>query len=230
VEVRLCRPTPGCPTRFTRDTSLMTPWGLLGLRPGARTGREVDVALEAARAAGVPVLGRIEHGRIEGRRRRHPAPGVVLIGISGERTDEAAPMRWAASSGARGWKVLTYRFDPHFLHLDTLLCLADRNLAMACTDVLEDRCWQRWELGIDLMPVTTRKRGGWAATCWRLATARGDGRHLLAARCRAGGARLPLDRGGPQRVHLVRGRRPLPDHAAAARRRLTPWRGLRGRS
>ena len=50
---------------FTRDTSLMTPWGLLGLAPGAsHRRREVDVVMDSAKAAGLPILGRIDRGRI----------------------------------------------------------------------------------------------------------------------------------------------------------------------
>lgn len=156
VEVRLVPADTGLPDlAFTRDTSLMTPWGLVGLRPGAahRT-REVDAVLEAARASGVPVLGRIEHGRVEGGDVAILRPGVVLIGISGERTDEAGAHALGSIFRRKGWKVLTYRFDPHFLHLDTLLCLADRDLAMACIDVLEDHLLATLSgLGIELEPV-----------------------------------------------------------------------------
>jgi N-dimethylarginine dimethylaminohydrolase len=160
VEVRLVPADTGLPDlAFTRDTSLMTPWGLIGLRPGAahRT-REVDVVLESARAAGVPVLGRVEHGRIEGGDVAILRPGVVLIGISGERTDEAGAHALGAIFRRKGWQVLTYRFDPHFLHLDTLLCLADRGLAMACTDVLEEPLLTKLgDMGIDLIPVSYKE-------------------------------------------------------------------------
>lgn len=147
---------PGLPDlAFTRDSSFMTPWGLLGLRPGAaHRAREVDAVLEAAKAAGVPVLGRIEQGRIEGGDVAMLRPGLLLIGVSGERTDETGAAALSAIFRARGWKVMIHHFDPHFLHLDTLLCLADRNLALACTDVLDDRFLQRLgELGIELIPA-----------------------------------------------------------------------------
>ena len=147
---------PGLPDlAFTRDTSLMTPWGLLGLRPGAaHRQREVEVMLDAAKAAGVPVLGRIEKGRIEGGDVAMLRPGLVVIGVTGERTDDAGAAALSAIFRAKGWKVLIHHFDAHFLHLDTLLCLADRSLAMACTDVLDDRLLERLgELGIDLLPV-----------------------------------------------------------------------------
>lgn len=156
VDVKLVPADTGLPDlAFTRDTSLMTPWGLIGLRPGAehRT-REVDAVLAAAAAAGVPVLGRVEQGRIEGGDVAILRPGLLLIGISGNRTDKAGAEALAAIFRRKGWEVLTYHFDPHFLHLDTLFCLADRNLAMACTDVLEEQLLARFDdLGIDLMPV-----------------------------------------------------------------------------
>jgi arginine deiminase len=156
VAVTLAPADTGLPDlAFTRDTSLMTPWGLIGLRPGApHRAREVDVVLEAAKAAQVPVLGRVERGRIEGGDICIARPGLLIIGISGERTDEEGAEALARIFRRKGWEVVTYRFDPHFLHLDTLFCLADRELAMACTDVLDDAFVARLgALGIDLMAV-----------------------------------------------------------------------------
>jgi len=158
--VRLFPADTGLPDlAFTRDTSLMTPWGLIGLRPGAaHRGREVDAVLEAARGAGVPVLGRIGHGRIEGGDVAILRPGLLLIGISGERTDEAGAHALGGIFRRKGWTVITHRFDPHFLHLDTLLCLADRNLAMACMDVLEEALLTKLAaFGVDLVPVSYKE-------------------------------------------------------------------------
>lgn len=182
VDVRLVPPDPALPDlAFARDTSLMTPWGLLGLRPGAaHRAREVDVVLETARALGVEPLGRIEEGRIEGGDVLLLRPGLVLIGISGERTDEAGAAALGALFRAKGWQVLTHRFDPHFLHLDTLLCLADRNLAMACADVLDDRLLRQLEeLSIDLIPVAYKEARRLGCNLLAL----GDRRVLTASGC-----------------------------------------------
>jgi N-dimethylarginine dimethylaminohydrolase len=160
VEVLLAPAAPGLPDlAFVRDTSLMTPWGLIGLRPGApHRGGEVGAVLACAASAGVPVLGRIEQGRVEGGDVAILRPGLVLIGISGERTDEAGAEALGRMFRRKGWTVMTYRFDPHFLHLDTLFCLADRNLGLACTDALEDAFIGRLErLGIDLVPVAYKQ-------------------------------------------------------------------------
>ena len=160
VDVRLVPADTGLPDlAFTRDTSLMSPWGLIGLRPGAsHRVREVDAVLDAAAGAGVPVLGRIEHGCIEGGDVAILRPGLVLIGISGTRTDEAGAHALGSIFRRKGWQVVTHRFDPHFLHLDTLFCMADSNLALACTDALDESLLARLEdWGIDLMPVAYKE-------------------------------------------------------------------------
>jgi N-dimethylarginine dimethylaminohydrolase len=160
IEVRLLAADNGLPDfAFTRDSSLMTPWGLVGLRPGAaHRSRESEVVLAAAAEAGVPCLGQIGQGRIEGGDVVLLRPGVLLIGISGERTDEAGAEALAAIFRSGGWEVIFYHFDPHFLHLDTLLCLADRDLAVACTDVLEDALLARLEaMGVELVPVAYKE-------------------------------------------------------------------------
>jgi N-dimethylarginine dimethylaminohydrolase len=140
VAVHIVPAAAGLPDlSFTRDTSLMTPWGLLGLRPGAghRQG-EVDAVLDYARRAGIPVLGRIDRGRIEGGDIAIVRPGLLAIGVSGERTDTAGAEAAAAIFRGAGWTVLTYDFDPHFLHLDTQFCMVGEGLAAACTDVIDD--------------------------------------------------------------------------------------------
>jgi arginine deiminase len=182
VEVRIVPADSGLPDlAFTRDTSLMTPWGLLGLRPGAEhRRREVDAVVEAARGAGVPLLGRIEQGRIEGGDVAILRPGLLLIGISGNRTDEAGAAALGAIFRRRGWRVITYRFDPHFLHLDTLFSLADRDLAIACTDVLDAKFLaQMDDLGIDLLPVAYQAVRKLACNVLAL----GDGRVVTAGTC-----------------------------------------------
>lgn len=182
VEVTLVPADTGLPDlAFTRDTSLMTPWGLVGLRPGAEhRAREVDAVLAAATAAGVPVLGRITEGRIEGGDVAILRPGLVLIGISGNRTDDAGAAALGAIFARKGWEVVTYHFDPHFLHLDTLFCLADRGLAMACADVLDETLLARLdELEIDLVPVAYKEARRLGCNLLAL----GDRRVLTAGSC-----------------------------------------------
>ena len=141
---------------FTRDASLMTPWGLLGLNPSARHREaEVDHVLETARGWGLPCLGTIEGGRVEGGDVVMIRPGLVAIGWSGERTDEAGARALARRFEAGGWTAIVTRFDPYFLHLDTLFTMVDRKRAVACLEALEPRFVNRlWMLGLELIPVT----------------------------------------------------------------------------
>jgi N-dimethylarginine dimethylaminohydrolase len=85
-------------------------------------------------------------------------PGLLAIGVSGERTDEAGADALAAMYRGRGWSVVTCSFDPHFLHLDTQFCMVGERLALACTDVLDDRFIALLGAeGIDLVEVSYKE-------------------------------------------------------------------------
>jgi N-dimethylarginine dimethylaminohydrolase len=140
---------------FTRDSTLMTPWGLLelSLSERHRAGEPAHVAAAAA-AWGVPMLGRIDEGRVEGGDVCLVRPGTVAIGWSGDRTDSAGALALARVFRARGWDAILTGFDPHFLHLDTLFTMLDRDRAVACIDALEPAFLDRIRaLGIRLIPV-----------------------------------------------------------------------------
>lgn len=141
---------------FTRDSSLMTPWGLLGLRPGAPHRRgEVARVLETARAAGFPILGQVEAGAVEGGDVCLLRPGHLVIGVSEERTTGAGARALGSIFEQRGWRVTLTPIDPDLLHLDTHFCMLDHSTALACVEKLEPAFVQMLdELGIDLLAVT----------------------------------------------------------------------------
>jgi len=157
VRVRTVQPVTGLPDlTFTRDTSLMTPWGLIGLRPGAaHRSKEVDHIIETAQKAGLPVLGRIEDGRVEGGDVCLMRPGHLVIGLSERRTNLAGARALAGFFKLRGWKVTFTPVDPDLLHLDTHFCMVDYRLALACTEKLQpDFLALLDDLGIELLSVT----------------------------------------------------------------------------
>lgn len=157
VRCHFVPPVKGLPDlSFSRDATTMTPWGLLGLRPAVEHRLpEVQHTLEAARGWGVPLLGMLDEGRVEGGDVCVLRPGIVIIGYSGERTDERGANALTRLFEARGWKAIRYRFDPHFLHLDTQFTLVGRDRAVACVDRLQGDFLRQLEaLGIDLVPVT----------------------------------------------------------------------------
>jgi N-dimethylarginine dimethylaminohydrolase len=141
---------------FTRDTSLMTPWGMVGLRPSAaHRCAEVDAVRAAAMSWGVPLLDTIEEGRVEGGDVCLIRPGLVAIGYSGERTDRTGAEALARIFEARGWRAILTRFDPRFLHLDTQFTMVDRSHAVACVEALEDDFLLEVQaLEIDILPAS----------------------------------------------------------------------------
>ena len=160
VRVRTVQPQAGLPDlAFTRDSSLMTPWGLIGLRPGAPHRRdEVDVVLEEARAAALPILGRVKVGCVEGGDVCLIRPGHVVIAISGERTDRTGAEALGSFFEQRGWRVIYTSIDPDLLHLDTHFCMLDRDLALGCIEKLDSAFLEEISrLGIQIVPVRTEE-------------------------------------------------------------------------
>lgn len=144
---------------FARDTTLMTPWGLVGLRPGAFHRRgEVAHVMAQAEAAGIPILETITQGTIEGGDVCILRPGFVIIGISGGRTNEEGAQSLAAIFRRHGWRATLYFFDPHFLHLDTIFTVVDDDLALGCRDVLDDSFMAEMERGgMEILPVSYKE-------------------------------------------------------------------------
>jgi N-dimethylarginine dimethylaminohydrolase len=156
VEVHIVPSSPGLPDlAFARDSSFMTPWGLIGLSPGATHRRgEVDAVLRAAAAVGVAILGRIGTGRVEGGDICLLRPGVVAIGISEDRTDRAGAEALGGIFSAAGWETIYTRVDPALLHLDTHFCMLDRGVALGCTEALDGAFLEELaRLDIEIIPV-----------------------------------------------------------------------------
>jgi len=160
VAMRLLVPQPGMPDMcFTRDSAVVTPWGLLGLNPAAAHRRmEPAQMLVFAQNARLPALDAIEVGTVEGGDVCIARQGLLIVGWSGERTCRRGAEAVCELFAAAGWRTMTYRFDPHFLHLDTQFCMVDDNLALACVDVLHDDLLRTLQAeGIELIPVTYKE-------------------------------------------------------------------------
>jgi N-dimethylarginine dimethylaminohydrolase len=151
---------PGLPDLcFTRDSSFMTPWGLVLLRLASehRRGEMAQVRI-AAESWGVPIIGEVEQGTVEGGDVCLLRPGLVAIGWSGDRTTREGAEALAAMFERRGWRALLTRFDPKFLHLDTLFTLVDRYRAIGCVEALEDGFLATIaDLDISIVPASIRE-------------------------------------------------------------------------
>jgi len=148
-------PEPHLPYQvYTRDSSQVTPWGaaVTALFRPQRRG-EWSAVLRFYQESG----GTWKHctdGTIEGGDIHVIRPGLLLIGHTGERTDEAGARQFARWFEEQGWETKLYPFDEHFLHMDLLFCMAAENLAVACIEVLDDAflAWLQ-DKGIRLLPV-----------------------------------------------------------------------------
>ncbi|HEX8379204.1 MAG TPA: arginine deiminase family protein [Allosphingosinicella sp.] len=157
VECHLVPPRPGLSDlAFTRDSVFMTPWGFVELRPSEphRRGEAAHLA-GVLRQLGIDRLGAVSEGKVEGGDVCLLRPGLVMIGISGERTDEAGARALGRIFERRGWRALYTRIDPRYLHLDTQFSLLSPNRAVACLETLESGFAATMAgLGIELLPVT----------------------------------------------------------------------------
>ena len=138
---------------YTRDSSQTTPWGpvltqlampqrrgeyaaVLGFHAKTGANRTSEARTGEARTGGFwryATQGTVEGGDIHVIRE-----GLLVIGHSGGRTNEAGARQFAAWFEAEGWEVRLEPFAEHFLHLDVLFCMAAEGLAVACTEVLGD--------------------------------------------------------------------------------------------
>jgi N-dimethylarginine dimethylaminohydrolase len=153
----LVPPKPGlADLAFTRDAVFTTPWGLVELRPSEPHRRDEPAHLSGAlRRLGVATLGAVDEGRVEGGDVCLLRPGLVMIGISGDRTDETGARALGRIFEGQGWRALYTRIDPRYLHLDTQFSLVSRHRAVACLETLETGFGETMaQHGIELLPVT----------------------------------------------------------------------------
>lgn len=160
VRCHLIAAAPDMPDlSFARDVAATTPWGLVLLNP-AMPHRAIEVdhfSTSMERIIGVPAQ-RITEGHIEGGDICVARPGLLIVGVSGDRTNQAGADAFARPFRKHGWDVVTCRFDPHFLHLDTIFCMLDDDTALACTDVLDDGFLDQLEArGITVIPVSYKE-------------------------------------------------------------------------
>jgi N-dimethylarginine dimethylaminohydrolase len=137
VTLHYTTPEPHLPYQvYTRDSSQTTPWGpvLTQLAMKQRRGEYASLLEFHGVADGFwkfATAGTVEGGDIH-----VVKPGLLVIGHSGVRTNEAGARQFAGWFEAQGWETKLVPFAEHFLHLDVLFCMATPRLAVACIDVL----------------------------------------------------------------------------------------------
>jgi arginine deiminase len=136
---------------YTRDSSVMTPWGLLvcQLARPERRGEWASV-LDFAQRTKTSVWKAVTAGSLEGGDVQVLRPGELVIGVNEVRTQKRAAEQVAAWFAEKGWATRFVHVPEHFLHLDVLFTALDAARALCAVDIIDsaDLAWleQRFEL------------------------------------------------------------------------------------
>lgn len=158
VACKFLAPDPNLPMQtFTRDSGIMTPWGMLVAqmaRPERRGEWAAIVDLAASEA--FPIWRKVTAGALEGGDVQVLRPGMVVIGVNEVRTTIAAAKQVAAWFAEEGWEARLVRVPAHFLHLDVLFSVAGAGLAACATDILDEADVAWFRSCFDLIPIGYR--------------------------------------------------------------------------
>ena len=158
VSCHFLTPQPGMPYEvYTRDSSQTTPFGTV-VTNLARPERRAETGPVRAFYAGDEIWKTCTRGHIEGGDIHIIRPGLLAVGVSGGRTDEAGAAEFISWFEEAGWTCRMIRFPEHFLHLDVIFTMVAADLAIAVVDVLDeaDLDWLRAQ-GIRVLPGSYRE-------------------------------------------------------------------------
>jgi len=180
VRCHFLEPEAGLPYQvFTRDSSVMTPWGavIARLRQDWRRGEDEPVR-RFCEGAGIPISGEISAGSLEGGDVVIVEPGRALVGNGEARTQEPAARELSQLFEAQGWEARIERFPEDYVHIDVLVSVLAEGLAAVCTEVVSASLveWLRG-IGFELIEIPADD----AFTLGVNAISLGSGRVLSAA-------------------------------------------------
>lgn len=141
---------------FARDSSFMTPWGpvVAAVQTPPRR-RDYAVVTRFYQEAGIPIWRWVTAGYFEGGDFVLIEPGVALLGYSGTRSTREGAEQVAGWMAEQGWEALAVPIAPQFVHMDAVVVMLSRGLALVCEDALEAYA-REWlaARGIRTIPVT----------------------------------------------------------------------------
>ncbi|HEX6117793.1 MAG TPA: arginine deiminase family protein [Solirubrobacterales bacterium] len=136
VTCHYLEPDPVLPYQvFARDSSVIAPGGAVvtQLAQWWRRG-EYAAVIRFYESAGIPIAGMISAGTLEGGDVMIVEPGVLVIGVGDERTQEAAARQLAGWYEAEGWEVRIEPIPAQWVHIDVLLSILAPKLAAVCVE------------------------------------------------------------------------------------------------
>lgn len=122
---------------FTRDSSFMTPWGavIASIQTPPRR-RDYAVVSEFYRNAGIPIWKWVTAGHFEGGDFVILKPGVALLGYSGSRSTKEGAQQVAGWLTDKGWEAFVVPIPHQFVHMDAVVVMLEKDLALICEDAL----------------------------------------------------------------------------------------------
>jgi N-dimethylarginine dimethylaminohydrolase len=122
---------------FTRDSSFMTPWGavIASIQTPPRR-RDYAVVSEFYRSAGIPIWKWVTANHFEGGDFVILKTGVALLGYSGDRSTKEGAEQVAGWMREKGWEAFIVPIPPQFVHMDAVVVMLEKGLALVCEDAL----------------------------------------------------------------------------------------------
>ncbi|MEJ7788669.1 MAG: arginine deiminase-related protein [Thermoleophilaceae bacterium] len=141
---------------FSRDSSVWAANGpiVTQMNQWWRRGEYAPV-IDFYASAGIEVAQMVSAAAFEGGDLVLPEARCALIGYCEERTQRPAAEQVRGWLSELGWEVRLQPFDPHFVHIDVIVCMVAPGLAAICEEAAPDglAAWLSGK-GIELLPVT----------------------------------------------------------------------------
>jgi N-dimethylarginine dimethylaminohydrolase len=147
---------------YTRDSSIMTPWGAVVCQlANPRRRGEYATCLDFYARNGIPIYDLATAGNFEGGDFSMVAPGSVLVGYTGVRTEEVGARQVGSWLEREGYDVCYAPMDEFYVHLDLMVCMLAPGLAAVCLETTDPEVVS-WlgSRGIEVVPVGFRETLG----------------------------------------------------------------------
>ncbi len=143
---------------YTRDSSVMTPYGALVCQMNQwwRRGEYAPV-IRFYQEMGIPIYDMVNAAAFEGGDFNVIEPGALLLGYCGGRSQEPAALQLKRWFEAEGWEVKLAPIDSFYVHIDLMVCMLGEKLAAVCLDTTDDSIidWLKAKR-IEIVPVSFR--------------------------------------------------------------------------
>lgn len=147
---------------YTRDSSIMTPWGAVVCQlANPRRRGEYAPCLDFYAGNGIPIYDLVTAGNFEGGDFSLVAPGSVLIGFTGMRSEEVGARQVGGWLEREGYDVCYAPIDEFYVHLDLMVCMLAPGLAAVCVETTDPAVVSWLESKrIEIVPVGFRETVG----------------------------------------------------------------------